>query len=71
MGDLGLLSDGTRIRVTAQGDEPVEPALIGGRPVQGEVLFDGPFVMDTSGRLQRARRDFVAGRMGRMEGVPS
>lgn len=57
--------------MAAQGDEPVEPALIGGRPVRGEALFDGPFVMDASGRLQQARRDFVSGRMGRMKGVPS
>ena len=69
-GELGLLSAGTRIEVAAQGDEKAEVALIGGLPAQGEILFSGPFVMDTPERLAQARRDFIAGRMGTMEGVP-
>lgn len=69
-GDLGLLGDGTQVHVAARGSEAVEVALIGGQPVQGEVLFSGPFVMDTPERLAQAKRDFVSGRMGRMEGAP-
>ena len=69
-GDLGLLGDGTQIHIAAQGDKPVEVALIGGLPVQGDLLFSGPFVMDTHERLAQAQRDFASGRMGRMEGVP-
>lgn len=69
-GELGLLSPGTQMRIAASGDEAVEVALIGGQPAQGEILFSGPFVMDTPERLEQARRDFMAGRMGRLEGVP-
>lgn len=69
-GDLGLLGSGTQIRIAAQGAEAAEVALIGGQPVRGEVLFSGPFVMDTPERLAQARRDFAAGRMGRLDGVP-
>jgi len=69
-GMLGNLGDGTRIVITAMGSEPVELALLGGMPVQGEVFFSGPFVMDTPERLAQAKRDFAQGKMGRMEGVP-
>jgi redox-sensitive bicupin YhaK (pirin superfamily) len=69
-GMLGNLGDGTRLMVTAQGTEVVELALLGGEPVQGEVLFAGPFVMDTPERLAQAWRDFSEGKMGRLEGVP-
>ena len=69
-GMLGLLGSGTTVRIAARGDETVELALIGGEPVKGAVLFSGPFVMDTPERLTQAKRDFAAGRMGRMEGVP-
>ena len=58
------------MRIAAPGTETTELALVGGRPVQGEVLFSGPFVMDTPERLAQAKRDFAAGRMGRLEGVP-
>lgn len=69
-GGLGVLSDGTRVQVAARGTGTVELILIGGEPVQGEVLFSGPFVMDTPERLTQAKRDFASGRMGRLEGVP-
>ncbi len=69
-GMLGLLSSGTLVQIAAQGDETVELALLGGQPVQGDVLFSGSFVMDTPARLEQAKRDFASGRMGRLEGVP-
>lgn len=69
-GALGLLSEGAQVAIAAEGTETVELALLGGRPVQGAVLFAGPFVMDTPERLAQAKRDFAAGRMGRLEGVP-
>ena len=69
-GTLGLLGKGNEVRINALGDQVAELALLGGAPVQGEVLLSGPFVMDTPERLAQARRDFASGRMGRMEGVP-
>ena len=68
-GDLALLAPGDRVRVQAHGGEPAEVALLGGRPVEGDVLFSGPFVMDTPERLAQARRDFASGRMGRLDAV--
>lgn len=70
MGELGLLGTGTQVRITAPTDEETEAALIGGQPAQGKILFSGPFVMDTPEHLAQAKRDFAAGHMGRMEGVP-
>jgi redox-sensitive bicupin YhaK (pirin superfamily) len=69
-GDLGMLSSGSSLDIKALGDEAVELALLGGLPVQGEVLFSGPFVMDTAERLAQAKKDFLEGRMGQLEGVP-
>jgi len=69
-GMLGLLGSGTSVRIAARGDEQIELILIGGEPVKGEVLFSGPFVMDTPERLAQAEQDFAMGRMGRLEGVP-
>lgn len=69
-GELGLLSGGTQVRIAAQGSEAAEVALLGGLPVQGEVIFSGPFVMDTHERIAQAKRDFACGRMGCLEGVP-
>ena len=65
-GMLGILSDGTNLTVEARGEDRVELALIGGEPVRGEVLFSGPFVMDTPERLAQTKRDYAAGRMGRI-----
>ena len=69
-GDLATLGTGTEIRILARGNVVCEVALIGGSPVQGELLFSGPFVMDTPERLSQARRDFIEGRMGHLDGVP-
>ena len=69
-GELVLLDDGNRIELEVEGEQEVELALIGGEPAKGEILFSGPFVMDTRERLTQAKRDFSAGRMGRLDGVP-
>ncbi len=69
-GMLGLLGEGHRVRVAARGSEKVELAFLGGDPVRGEILFAGPFVMDTPERVAQAEADYAAGRMGRLDGVP-
>lgn len=68
-GALGLLGAGSRLAVTA-GRTAADVILLGGAPAQGAILFSGPFVMDTPERLSQAKRDFSAGRMGRLDGVP-
>ncbi len=70
VGELAVLAPGPRVGLTATGDGPASVALLGGQPAQGPILFGGPFVMDTPERLMQARADYLAGRMGRMEGVP-
>lgn len=41
-------------------------ALLGGNPVDGELILDGPFVMDTPDRIVLAKCDFLTGKMGRL-----
>lgn len=69
-GFLAVLSAGDRVALTATRDHPVDVALLGGAPAEGPILFSGPFVMDTSERLDQAKRDFASGKMGRLDGVP-
>lgn len=67
---LAVLSSGDQVTLTATRDHPAAVALLGGAPAQGPILFSGPFVMDTAERLSQAKRDYAAGHMGRLEGVP-
>ena len=69
-GELAVLTQGSAVVLAATGDRPATVALIGGQPAEGPILFAGPFVMDTPERLAQARQDYLAGRMGRLEGVP-
>jgi len=69
-GKLALLTLGERVNVTATGSGPSDVILLGGTPVEGPILFSGPFVMDTPERLAQAKRDFVSGKMGTLDGVP-
>jgi len=67
---LALLGDGDELHLSATDGRGADVALLGGVPVAGMPLFDGPFVMDTPERLAQAKRDFASGRMGRLDGVP-
>jgi redox-sensitive bicupin YhaK (pirin superfamily) len=70
-GSLAVLSaSGSQVNLTAVPDQAADVALLGGAPVEGELLFAGPFVMDTSEHVDRAKRDFISGKMGRLDGVP-
>lgn len=70
VGELAVLTPGATVVLANTGDRPATLALIGGQPAEGPILFAGPFVMDTPERLAQARQDYLAGRMGRLEGVP-
>ncbi|MFI5001999.1 MAG: pirin-like C-terminal cupin domain-containing protein [Reyranellales bacterium] len=65
-----MLTSGSRIVLAAAKGKRTNVALIGGQPAQGPILFSGPFVMDKPERLSQAKRDYLAGQMGRLEGVP-
>lgn len=69
-GTLAVFGSGTRIALQAAAGQAASVALLGGDPVEGELIFDGPFVMDTPERIVQAKRDFLAGKMGRLDGVP-
>lgn len=69
-GALALFGPGTQISLQAAPGQSASLALLGGDPVEGALVFDGPFVMDTPERIAQAKRDFIAGRMGRLDGVP-
>jgi redox-sensitive bicupin YhaK (pirin superfamily) len=69
-GELAVLTSGSHLVLTAAKGQPATVALIGGQPAQGPILFSGPFVMDTPERLLQAKRDYLAGKMGQLEGVP-
>lgn len=56
--------------MTAAQDQAAEVALLGGVPIDGALLFAGPFVMDTPEHVERAKRDFVSGEMGWLDGMP-
>ena len=69
-GELAVLTPGATVALAATAGQPATVALIGGQPAEGAILFAGPFVMDTPERLAQARQDYLAGHMGRLEGVP-
>lgn len=69
-GTLATFGPGTEVRLQAAEGEAASIALVGGDPVEGELVFAGPFVMDTPENARRAQQDFLEGRMGRLDGVP-
>jgi len=69
-GMLAVLTAGPTLTLTATDGGSATVALIGGQPAQTPILFSGPFVMDTPERLTQAKRDYAAGKMGRLDGVP-
>jgi redox-sensitive bicupin YhaK (pirin superfamily) len=43
---------------------------LAGAPVEGPVVSWGPFVMGSREEILQAQQDYLAGRMGRLGGVP-
>lgn len=67
---LSVLSPGDQVILTATRGQPVDVAILGGAPVEGPILFSGPFVMDTPEHMAQTKRDYASGKMGRLDGVP-
>jgi redox-sensitive bicupin YhaK (pirin superfamily) len=57
--------DGGSVQVTAT--EALDLLLLAGEPIDEPVVSWGPFVMNTREEIIRAREDYLAGRMGRLE----
>lgn len=68
-GTLAVLGAGPSVSLAAD-NVATTVALIGGQPAETPILFSGPFVMDTPEHLTQAKRDYSAGKMGRLDGVP-
>ncbi|CCE10586.1 Pirin domain protein [Bradyrhizobium sp. STM 3843] len=63
-GQLARLTPGNTLQVTVKDES--ELLLVGGDPLDAPVLRHGPFVMNTIAELERAVRDYHAGRMGKI-----
>lgn len=64
-GRLARLSAGEVVALIAAEDSEV--LLIGGDPLDAPILRHGPFVMNSIAELERAVRDYHAGRMGHID----
>lgn len=60
---IGVFSDGDSVTLTAS-DSDVELVLLGGETLKDDLIFDGPFVMDTKERIRQAYQDYHTGNMG-------
>ncbi len=63
-GKLARLTSGDTLRVVVK--ENSELLLVGGDPLDAPIMRHGPFVMNTIAELERAIRDYHAGRMGKI-----
>ncbi|OAE98918.1 pirin [Bradyrhizobium centrolobii] len=63
-GQLARLTSGDTLHVVVE--ETSELLLVGGDPLDAPIVRHGPFVMNTIAELERAVRDYHAGRMGQI-----
>lgn len=63
-GQLARLTVGNSLELSAIADSEI--LLVGGDPLDAPILRHGPFVMNSIDELERAVRDYHAGRMGRI-----
>jgi len=61
-GQLVRFGEGDAVTLTT--DQESEILLVGGDPLDAPIVRHGPFVMNTIDELERAVRDYYAGRMG-------
>nr|WP_241879508.1 pirin-like C-terminal cupin domain-containing protein [Psychrobacter sp. PraFG1]UNK06321.1 hypothetical protein MN210_07185 [Psychrobacter sp. PraFG1] len=62
---IAVLSTGDTVMLMAS-DDDVELVLLGGDAVKDNIIFDGPFVMDTEERIAQAYEDYRSGKMGQL-----
>ena len=67
-GELLTLPGGTALTFAAEA--PADLLLLGGEPLEAPPVFGGPFVFGSEARVRQAYRDYAAGRMGHLDGVP-
>ncbi len=69
-GELALLGPAPAATLANRSAEPVEALLLGGESAARPLVFRGPFVFNSREAAERARKDYAAGRMGRLDGAP-
>ena len=50
--------------------DAADVVILAGAPLEGPVVSWGPFVMGSREEILQAQQDYLAGRMGRLGGVP-
>lgn len=69
VGQLGIIGDHTdagsrSISIRNPGDALAHVMLLGGAPVEGPLVFHGPFVMNSVEQIRFAEKAYVTGKMG-------
>ena len=68
VGDLVLwANEGGEVGFSNPGTAPLDVLLLGGAPVEGPLVFHGPFVMNSVEQVRAAEVAFRTGRMGALE----
>ena len=74
VGQLGIMGGnadvGSRsVTIDNRGDAPAHIMLLGGAPVEGPLVFHGPFVMNSVEQIRYAEKAYTTGQMGMLAGV--
>ena len=74
VGQLGIMRDnadvGSRsVTIDNRGDAPAHIMLLGDAPVEGPLVFDGPFVMNPAEQICDAEKAYTTGQMGTLAEV--
>jgi redox-sensitive bicupin YhaK (pirin superfamily) len=64
-----FLSLGNKIILSSESDDALV-ALIGGEKITSNIYFSGPFVAASIEGISKAEKNFIAGKMGTLDGVP-
>lgn len=69
VGQLGIMGDNTdagsgSITIRNRGDALAHIMLLGGAPVEGPLVFHGPFVMNSVEQIRYAEKAYMTGQMG-------
>ena len=55
--------------MTASKDEDLHVLVIGGQPINEQIVRYGPFVMNTYEEIEKAFSDYRSGKLGHIEGA--
>ena len=67
VGSLAVFSPEGALRLSNRGGVSLDVMLLGGAPVEGPLVFHGPFVMNNVEQIRAAEVAYRTGRMGVLE----